>query len=90
MTNYEKAKRLLDAGIAKKHYTYDSAKTGCIVIDLGGTYVGFIQPVDKYVNVASCGSHVSYGIIDLEDMMVLDISNRHRYNLSIKKWEDAE
>lgn len=86
MTNYEKAMQLLNDGIAKKHYTVD--KTGCIVIDLGGTYVGFIQPSDKYVDVASCGTHVSYGIIDLEDMMVLDASNRHRYNLPIKKWEE--
>lgn len=86
MTNYEKAMQLLNDGIAEKHYTFD--KTGYIVIDLGGTYVGFIQPSYKYVDVASCGTHVSYGIIDLEDMMVLDTSNRHRYNLPIKKWEE--
>lgn len=88
MTNYEKAKRLLDAGIAKKHYTF--VQTGCIVLDLGGTYAGYISPADKYVDVASIGSHDFFGNIDLEDMMVLDVSNRHRYNLPIKKWEDAE
>jgi hypothetical protein len=86
MTNYEKAIRLLNVGIAKKHYTFD--KTGCIVIDLGGTYVGFIQPEDKYVDVATCGTHVSFGIIDLVNMSVLDTSNRHRYDRPIKKWED--
>ena len=74
MTNYEKAQVLLNAGIAKKHYTFD--KTGCIVIDLCGTYAGFIQP------------HVSLGIIDLVNMSVLDTSNRHRYDRPIKKWED--
>ncbi len=90
MTNYEKALELLKRGLAKKHYTFDGGKTGCIVIDLGETYVGFIQPQDKYVDVASCGTHVSFGIIDLVNMYVLDVSNRHRYNRPIKKWEDAE
>ena len=90
MTNYEKAMHLLNEGIAKKHYTFDNGKTGCIVIDLGGSFVGFISPYDKFVDVAQDGEHVSYGVIDLEDMMVLDKSNRNRYNLSIKKWGDAE
>lgn len=80
MTNYEKAQELLKKGIAKKHYTFDNEKTGCIVIDLGGSFV----------DVAQGGEHVSYGVIDLEDMMVLDISNRPRYNLPIKKWENAQ
>lgn len=90
MTNYEKAQELLKKGIAKKHYTFDSVKTGCIVIDLGRSFVGFISAYDKFVDVAQCGEHVSYGVIDLEDMMVLDISNRDRYNFHIKKWEDAQ
>ena len=90
MTNYEKALQLLNEGIARKHYTFDNVKTGCIVIDLGGSLVGFISPSDKFVDVAQGGEHVSYGVIDLEDMMVLDTSNRHRYNLPIKKWEDAQ
>ena len=90
MTNYEKAIHLLNEVIAKKHYTYESGKTGCIVIDLGGSFVGFITRYDEFVDVAKGGEHVSYGVIDLEDMMVLDISNRHRYNLPFKKWEDAQ
>ena len=90
MKNYEKAVELLNRGIAKKHYTYESGKTGCIVIDLGGSFVGFITRYYEFVDVAQSGEHVSYGVIDLEDMMVLDISNRHRYNLHIKKWEDAQ
>ena len=90
MTNYEKAMHLLNEDIAKKHYTFDNVKTGCIVIDLGGSFVGFISKYDKFVDVAQGGEHVSYGDIDLEDMMVLDISNRHRYNRPIKKWEDAQ
>lgn len=90
MTNYEKALELLNRGIAKKHYTFDSRKTGCIVINLGGSFVGFISPYDKFVDVAQGGEHVSYGVIDLEHMIVLDISNRHRYNLPIKKWEGAQ
>ena len=90
MTNYEKSVELLNRGIARKHYTFDRGKTGCIVIDLGGSFVGFISPYDKFVDVAQDGEHVSYGVIDLADMMVLDISNRHRYNLPIKKCEDSE
>ena len=90
MTNYEKAMELLNLGIARKHYTFDNGKTGCIVIDLGGSFVGFISPYDKFVDVSQGVEHVSYGDIDLEDMMVLDISNRHRYNLPIKKCEDAQ
>lgn len=87
MTNYEKAMQLLNDGIAKKHYIFD--KTGCIVLDLGGAYAGYISPDDKYVDVASNGSHDFFGNIDLYRMSVLDVSNRHRYNLPIKKWEDA-
>ena len=90
MTNYEKAQELLKKDIAKKHYTFDNGKTGCIVIDLGDSFVGFISPYDKFVDVAQSGEHVSYGVIDLEDMMVLDTSNRHRYSLPIKKWDDAQ
>lgn len=90
MSNYEKAQELLNKGIAKKHYTFYSGKTGCIVIDLGGSFVGFITRYGEFVDVAQCGEHVSYGVIDLENMMVLDTSNRHRYNLPIKKWEDSE
>lgn len=86
MTNYEKAKRLLDDGIAKKHYTF--ANTGCIVLDLGNGYAGYISPEDKYVDVASIGSHDFFGNIDLEKMMVHDVSNRDSYNRHIKKWED--
>lgn len=90
MTNYEKALELLNRGIAKKHYTFDTGKTGCVVIDLGGSFVGFISSYDKFVDVAQGGEHVSYGAIDLEDITVLDISNRNRYNLHIKKCEDAQ
>ena len=90
MTNYEKALQLLNDGIAKKHYTFHSGKTGCIIINLGGSFVGFISSYDKFVDVAQDGEHISYGVIDLEDMMVLDTSNRNRYNLSIKKRKDAQ
>lgn len=86
MSNYEKATQLLNDGIAKKHYTF--AKTGCIVLDLGDVYVGYISPEDKYVDVASIGSHDFFGNIDLEKMMVHDVSNRDSYDRHIKKWED--
>lgn len=88
MTNYEKALELLNVGIAKKHYTF--VQTGCIVLDLGGVYAGYISPSDKYVDVASIGSHDFFADIDLQKMMVHDVSNRDSYNLPIKKWEDAE
>ena len=85
MSNYEKAQELLKKGIAKKHYTF--AETGCIVLDLGGVYAGYISPKDKYVDVASIGSHDFYGNIDIKNMMVHDVSNRVRYDRPIKKWE---
>lgn len=88
MTNYEKSQALLDAGVAKKHYTF--SQTGCIVLDLGDVYAGYILPKDKYVDVASIGSHDFFGNIDLEKMMVHDVSNRDSYNRHIKKWEDAQ
>ena len=88
MTNYEKAQELLNAGVgvAKKHYTF--AKTGCIVLDLGGVYAGYISPNDKYLDVASIGSHDFYGNIDTKNMMDHDVSNRENYDRHIKKWED--
>ena len=86
MTNYEKAQVLLNAGIAKKHYTF--AKTDCIVLDLGGVYAGYISPDDKHVDVASIGSHDFFGNIDLQNMVVHDVSNRDSYDRHIKKWED--
>ena len=88
MTNYEKAQVLLNVGIAKKHFTF--AETGCIVLDLGGTYAGFITPSDTYVDVAQLGTHVSYGNIDIDNMMVFDRSNRDLYNFPINKWEYAQ
>lgn len=86
MTNYEKAQALLDANVAKKHYTF--SQTECIVLDLGGVYAGYISPKDKYVDVASIGSHDFYGNIDIKNMMVHDVSNREHYDRHIKKWED--
>ena len=88
MTNYEKAQELLKKGIAKKHYTFD--KTGCIVLDLGGIYAGYVSPEDKYVDVASICSHDFFGNIELEKMMVHNVSNRDSYDRHIKKREDAE
>lgn len=88
MTNYEKSQALLDEGVAKKHYTF--FQTGCILLDLGDVYAGYILPKDKYVDVASTGSHDFFGNIDLEKMMVYDVSNRDSYNRHIKKWEETE
>lgn len=88
MSNYKKAMALLNEGIAKKHYTFKD--TGYISLDLGGAYVGYISPRDKYVDVAKNGEHVGYGNIDLEKLMVLDTSNRYRCDHPIKKWEVTE
>ena len=88
MTNYEKAVKLLNKGIASKHWSYD--QTGYIILDLGGQYLGYISPFSMYVEVANGGIHSSYGNIDLDNMMVFDRSNRDKYNLQIKKWEDAQ
>lgn len=85
MSNYEKALELLNAGVANKHFTFAESK--CIVLDLGGTYAGFIMPGDIYIDVAQLGTHVSFGNIDLDKMMVFDRSNRRFYNFPIKNWE---
>ena len=89
MTTYEKALELLNCGIARKHYTFKNVETGCIIIDLDGTYVGFISPFDEFVDIFRGAVHVSYGIIDLENMTVIDMSNIHHYSHPIKKPEDS-
>ena len=86
MTNYEKAMALLKSGVAREHYTFKN--TRYIMLDLGGEYVGYISPFSKYVEVANGGIHYSYGDIDLNNMTVLDSSNRRKYSRPIKKWED--
>ena len=88
MSNYEKAMALLNEGIAKEHYTFED--TGYITIDLGGAYVGYISPGDKYVEVVKNNEHVGYGNIDLEKLMLLDTSDRYRCDHPIKKWEVTE
>lgn len=88
MTNYEKALQLLDNGIARKHYTFE--RSGCITLDLGGAYAGYISLSDRCVDVSQYNEHVGYGNIDLDKMTLFDTSNRNRYNLHIKKWEDAQ
>lgn len=88
MTNYEKALQLLNSGIARKHYTYE--QTGYIILDLGGQYAGYISPLCRHVEVSKGGIHLGYGNIDIDKMMVFDMLNREKYNLTIKKWEDAE
>ena len=84
MTNYQKAQVLLKDGVAREHCTFK--KSGYIILDLGGEYVGYISPFCNHVEVANGGIHCSFGNIDLSKMMVFDISNRPRYNFSIKKW----
>lgn len=88
MSNYEKARELLNKGIAEKHYTFKS--TGYIVLDLGGAYAGYASPREEYVEVVKNNSHVGYGNIDLEKLMVRDTSNRYGYDRPIEKWEATE
>ena len=86
MTNYEKALRLVDEGIAIKHSTsFD--KTGCIFIDLGDDWAGYVLPRNKFVVVAIDNVHVAYGNIDLDKMMVMDASHRPDYDRYIVKSE---
>ena len=67
-----------------EHYTFN--KSGYIIIDLGGDCVGYISSFCNYVEITNGGVHLGYGNIDLENMMVLDTANRHRYDRLIKKW----
>ena len=82
MTNYEKALKLVDEGFAKKHYTFN--KTGYVFIDLGGRWGGYISPKDKYVEVTIDNTHIGYGNIDLDKMMVMDASHRPNYDRHIE------
>jgi hypothetical protein len=88
MNNYEKAQYLLNEGIAKEHGTFKT--TGYIVLDLGGAYTGYASPREEYVEVVKNNTHVGYGNIDLEKLVVLDTSNRYGYDRSIEKWEVTE
>lgn len=54
MTNYEKAKILLDDGVAEKHYSYDYA--GVIVINLEDDLCGYAYPKEKRIEVVKNGS----------------------------------
>ena len=86
MTNYEKALELVKKGIAKKHFTFKD--TGCIFIDLGGRWGGYILPKDGYIDVAINNVHVAHGNIDLDRLMVLDASHRPDYDRHIEKIKD--
>ena len=94
MTNYEKALELVKKGIAKKHFTFKD--TGCIFIDLGGRWEGYILPKNKYVEVAIVmfiggyysNVHAGYGNIDLSRLMVFDADHRHDYDRHIEKIKD--
>ena len=83
MTNYEKALHLAYRGIARKHSTFKD--TGCIFIDLGGRWGGYIFPKDKYVEVTIDNVHVGHGNIDLDRLMVFDASHRPNYDRYIVK-----
>lgn len=85
MTNYEKALRLIDEGMALKHSTFD--KTGYVFIDLGGAWGSYISPKDTFVDVTVNNVHVAHGNIDLDRMMVLDASHRPDYDRHIIKSE---
>lgn len=83
--NYRKAMSLYKRGLAEKHFTY--SKTGCLMIDLGGSWVGYILPRDAYVDVAENNVHVGHGDIDLDRLMVVDVSHRPDYDRVIEKWD---
>ena len=84
-TNYEKALELVNRGFASKHLTFKD--TGCIFIDLGGRWGGYIFPKDRYVGVSIDNVHVGYGNIDLDKLMVMDANHRLDYNRHIVKSE---
>lgn len=83
--NYVKALELLNKGFACKHSTFKD--TGCIFIDLGGRWTGYISPTNKFVDVTIDNVHVAHGNINLDKMMVLDANHRPDYDRYIKKSE---
>ena len=84
-TNYEKALELVNRGFASKHPTFKD--TGCIFIDLGEDWGGYISPKDRYVDVTIGNVHIGHGNIDLDRMMMLDASHRPDYDRRIVKSE---
>ena len=91
MTNYEKALELVKKGIVKKYSTFHGIEY--IFIDLGGRWGGYILPKDKYVEITIDNLHVGQGDIDLDKMMVLDVSHRPDYDRHIVKskgWYNRE
>ena len=83
--NYVKALELIDRGFASKHSTFKD--TGCIFIDLGGRWAGYISPTNKFVDVTIDNVHVGHGNINLDRMMVLDANHRPDYDRHIVKSE---
>ena len=73
MTNYEKAKILLDDGVAEKHYSYDYA--GVIVINLEEDLCGYAYPKEKRSEVVKNGSCIWHGDIsdDLKKIIRKDL-----------------
>lgn len=83
MNNYEKALKLVDKGLASKYFK----GTRYIFINLGGRWGGYILPKDKYVEITIDNIHVGLGNIDLDKMMVMDVSHRPGYDKHIVKSE---
>lgn len=82
MTNYEKAKVLLDRGVARRHYTFNATRT--ITLDLGGNYWATIAPDEKTVEV-NCGSQVCCRG-NISDDLAKVFGTRNNSRFFIKAW----
>ena len=82
MTNYEKAKVLLDRGVARRHYTFNTTRT--ITLDLGGKYWATIAPDEKTVEVI-CGSQVRCRG-NISDDLAKVFGTRNNSRFFIKAW----
>ena len=82
MSNYEKAKSLLNSGMAEKHHTYPH--TGIISMNLGGSYWGYIGNADEHVVVCKDNSVQFYGNIS-DDLKCIDGTRNNRH-MEIVPW----
>lgn len=88
-TEYLKANRLLENGIAKKHHSFD--ETGIIVINLepcqdpdNDEFCGYVGPVDCAVEIIMFNVVWGYGYIRIDNNIVECGKDKFK----IKRWEE--
>lgn len=77
MTNYEKAVKLLNKGIAKPHYTYEKG-TDIIVINLRDNLCGYAYPKEDTIEIVNRNEVVWHGNISDDLTEITGTRNNHQ------------